>query len=176
MVNITQGNDFTLALTFVRGGKEFKFTAVSTVSFVGSAGSKFNQDFDYDGTTVTVHGAHDLPFGTYGIEVVGTEEDALRRTAFPRVLSVSNMTVKGSYEPDDDIDDYDIGIKVKLITDVPKKAAEEEKKDDTNAGTEKDGSEEKTEENSASSDTNAGTEEGNTEKSASEDESTKSNQ
>lgn len=169
MVNITQGNDFTLALTFVRGGKEFNFTAVSTVSFVGSAGSKFNQDFDYDGTTVTVHGSHDLPLGTYGIEVVGTEEDALRRTAFPRVLSISNMTVKGSYEPDEDIDDYDIGIRVKLITDVPKKAAEEEKKDDT-ASTEKGGSEGK----SASSDANAGKEEGNTEKSASE--STNSNQ
>lgn len=143
MINITKGNDFKLIATFDRGGEVFKFDSVSTVSFLGTLDRKYSQPFDYADGKLTIKGTHALPSGVYGIEVVGKEGDAIRRTAFDRVLTITNTTTAGSYDPQGEIDEYDIGIHLELDLSVDKAPSEtpsdDEKKDDAaDAGTKTD--------------------------------------
>lgn len=147
MINITKGNDFKLIATFDRGGEVFKFDSVSSVSFLGTLDRKFPQQFDYADGKLTIKGTHSLLSGVYGIEVIGKEGDAVRRTAFDRVLAITGTTTAGSYDPQSDIDEYDIGIHLELDLSVDKTPSEtpsdDEKKDDA-AGTKTDtGSEDK---------------------------------
>lgn len=120
MINITKGNDFKLKATFTRGGEAFAFDSVSTVNFFPNADTKYGQKFEYADGTLTIKAANDLPNGTYGIEVIGKEGDAQRRTAFTKVFQITNTTTAGTYEPEDDIDSYDIGMKVELDLSVEK--------------------------------------------------------
>lgn len=134
MINITKGNDFKLIATFDRGGEAFKFDSVTSVSFLGTLDRKYSQPFEYADGKLTIKGTHALQAGVYGIEVIGKEGDATRRTAFDRVLSITNTTTAGSYDPQGDIDDYDIGIHLELDLSVDKKPSEtptDEKKDET---------------------------------------------
>lgn len=124
MINITKGNDFKLKATFTRGGEDFAFDSVSTVNFFPNIDTKYGQKFEYADGVLTIKGANDLPQGTYGVEVIGKEGDAQRRTAFTKVFQVTNTTTAGTYEPESDIDSYDIGMKVELDMSVEKKNTE----------------------------------------------------
>lgn len=123
MINITKGNDFKLKATFTRGGETFAFDSVSTVNFFQNADSKYGQKFEYADGTLTIKAANDLPSGTYGIEVIGKEGDAQRRTAFTKVFQITSNTTAGTYEPETDIDSYDIGMHVELDLTVEKTSA-----------------------------------------------------
>lgn len=133
MINITKGNDFKLKATFTRGGEPYKFDSVSAVNLFASLEKKFDQKFKYEDGTLTVYCTADIPAGTFGIEVIGKEGDAQRRTAFPNVVSISNTTTAGGYDPVEDIDSYDIGMHVELDMSVDKKADSTDTKADASA-------------------------------------------
>lgn len=121
MINITKGNDFKLVATFKRGGEAFSFDGVSEVNIVYGLSKKTPLDFDYAEGKLTAKVGHEVPAGAYGLEVIGKEGDAVRRTAYNNVVSITNTTVAGSsFDPVDDIDDYDIGMHVELDMTVTK--------------------------------------------------------
>lgn len=135
MINITRGNDFKLIATFTRGGEDYKFDSVGKVTFLGPLNRKYPQTFEYADGKLTIKGSHELAAGVYGIEVVGKEGDQVRRTAYNNAVTISNMTTAGSYEPVDDIDDYDIGMTLVLDMTVDKTSgtSSETKSDDTDS-------------------------------------------
>lgn len=124
MINITKGNDFKLIATFTRDGEAYKFDSVSAVNFFYGQDKKTPAEIEYSDGSLTIKGSHKMPAGTYGVEVIGKEGDYVRRTAYKNVVAITNNTTAGSYDPVDDIDDYDIGMSVKLDLSVEKKADE----------------------------------------------------
>lgn len=120
MINITRGNDFKLAVTFTRGGEAYSFDSITSVSLLGTLDVKYSQAFSYSGGKLTVNGSHSIPAGVYGMEIIGKEGNAVRRTAFPRVIALTNNTTAGSYDPAEDVDEYDIAIHVELDLTVEK--------------------------------------------------------
>lgn len=138
MINITRGNDFQLAVTFTRGGEDYNFDSISSVSLFGALDRKYSQAFSYSDGKLTVKGSHSLAAGVYGLEIIGKEGGAVRRTAFNRVVAITNTTTAGSYDPEEEVDEYDIAIHMELDLSVDKSSAtsSETKSDDTNSGTE----------------------------------------
>lgn len=152
MINITRGNDFRLKATFTRGGEPYKFDSVSSVKFGGLA-AKYEQEFEYSDGTLTIKGTHELPAAVYGVEVIGKEGTSVRRTAFPRVVAITETTSRGTYDSDKEVDDYDIGMKVVLDLTV-EKAADTSSDTDTkqDSGTSTDSSSDGSSDSGASSD------------------------
>lgn len=140
MISITKGNDFKLIATFTRGGEQYKFSSVTAVNLFQGASTKFAQKFSYADGTLTVSGSCALPTGTYGVEVVGKEGGSQRRTAYPKVLVITSSTTAGTYDPEEEVDDYDIAMHVEVDMSADEEATDsaEETAEDTGSEAETD--------------------------------------
>lgn len=115
MINITQGNDETLFVTFTRGGEAYRFDKVTKARLVSDYGRAYGMAFTEGGGGLLIQLPHTMPPGCYGLEVCGTEGTLERRTASKNILRVTNLTERGDCRIEAGCDDYDIAISVSLM-------------------------------------------------------------